>query len=196
MYSYAKMVIGYHIILTGYGHWLPNDPRGSLSQELHAPRLTPLGDVHYGLRESQPAPQELRAFYQRAQQRLHYPLRWWNSAERQGIGEAFGQVIAREDLTCHACAILRSHVHALFRKHHLKAEGISARLQDQARRVLKTQQLISDHPVFSADSCHHFKSKPAQMYETIEYIRGNYTKHNIAPIDFPFVSLYDGWPEN
>lgn len=191
------MVIGYHIIFTGYGHWLPNDPRGSLSHELHAPGLTPLGDVHFGLREEQPTSEELRAFYQMAQQRLHFPLLWWNSAERQAIACAFGQVIARDQLTCYTCAILRSHIHVLFRKHHLKAEGISNLLQDQVREALKAQKLVpQDHPVFSADSCHHFKSKPGQMAETIEYIRGNYAKHNIEPVDFPFVTFYDGWPEN
>jgi hypothetical protein len=28
------MVIGYHIILGAYGFWLPNDPRGSWSNEV------------------------------------------------------------------------------------------------------------------------------------------------------------------
>ncbi len=26
---YDRLVIGSHLILHGYGHWLPNDPRGS-----------------------------------------------------------------------------------------------------------------------------------------------------------------------
>jgi len=26
------MVIGFHVILTAYGFWLPNDPRGSWSE--------------------------------------------------------------------------------------------------------------------------------------------------------------------
>ncbi|MCE5325581.1 MAG: hypothetical protein ABFD92_17650 [Planctomycetaceae bacterium] len=29
------MIIAHHIILTGYGHWLPNDPRGSLSRSVY-----------------------------------------------------------------------------------------------------------------------------------------------------------------
>ena len=42
------MVIAHHIILTGYGHWLPNDPRGSMSREVHSARIAELGPDHDG----------------------------------------------------------------------------------------------------------------------------------------------------
>lgn len=36
-------VIAYHLILTAYGFWLPNDPRGSGSETVRAGQLTPFG---------------------------------------------------------------------------------------------------------------------------------------------------------
>ncbi|OQB82433.1 MAG: hypothetical protein BWX88_03985 [Planctomycetes bacterium ADurb.Bin126] len=37
------MVIGHHLMFTGYGHWLPNDPRGSLSLRAY-PFVKPYDD--------------------------------------------------------------------------------------------------------------------------------------------------------
>ena len=57
------MIIASHIILTGYGHWLPNDPRGSLSRELREVKFEAMGDVHTGRRKFQPTREQLRAFH-------------------------------------------------------------------------------------------------------------------------------------
>ncbi len=70
-------------------------------------------------------------------------------------------------------------------------------LRSAGKQLLVQRQLAAPgHPVFSADSCHHFKSRPAQMVETISYIDDNYVKHNLDQPDFVFVTPYDGWPEN
>lgn len=37
------MAIAYHITFGAYGFWLPNDPRGSWSDYVHAPRLRRFG---------------------------------------------------------------------------------------------------------------------------------------------------------
>ncbi|HEX9660013.1 MAG TPA: hypothetical protein VGA18_06905, partial [Rhodothermales bacterium] len=41
-------IIAHHLIWTLYGHWLPNDLRGSGSDVVRDPKLQPLGDVHQG----------------------------------------------------------------------------------------------------------------------------------------------------
>ena len=68
------MVIAYHLIWTAYGWWLPNDPRGSMSQGIATDVLTQLGEVHYGRKKIQPAGWEIREFYQRAQSLLKHEL--------------------------------------------------------------------------------------------------------------------------
>ena len=47
------MVLAYHMILSAYGFWLPNDPRGSWSTEVWAKDLKPFGDpIDPGTRRS------------------------------------------------------------------------------------------------------------------------------------------------
>jgi len=54
MRTHSRIVIGHHLILHGYGHWLPNDPRGSGSEELRQDKLAGLGPIHLGRKKSQP----------------------------------------------------------------------------------------------------------------------------------------------
>ena len=75
------MVAAYHLIWTAYGHWLPNDPRGSTSQEVHCANIAPLGELHYGRKRIQPAGQIIREFYEAARGVLKYELRTFIPAE-------------------------------------------------------------------------------------------------------------------
>ena len=77
------MVIAYHIILTGYGHWLPNDPRGSMSKEIAAGKLFALGSIHYGRKAIQPSREDLRAFRSQARPLLEHDVLWFDAAKRQ-----------------------------------------------------------------------------------------------------------------
>ena len=189
------MVIGYHIILTGYGHWLPNDPRGSLSHVIHAPEIARLGPSHYGRKEGQPSRAELARFKMNAGKALHFPLLWWDMVARQNLAYALGEVVLQNGLTCYACAILASHIHLLFRRHGMKAEAISPLLKEAGRERIRSLGFAPpDHPVFSADPCHHFKSTPAEMSECVQYIADNYVRHCVEPIPTPWTTVYDGWP--
>jgi hypothetical protein len=58
------MVVGYHLIWTAYGWWLPNDPRGSSSHEIRCADIVGLGELHHGRKKVQPAAGEIRRFYE------------------------------------------------------------------------------------------------------------------------------------
>ncbi len=68
------MVIAHHLILTAYGWWLPNDPRGSGSQAVATDVIAELGELHQGRRRVQPPSATIREFYTRAGGVLKYPL--------------------------------------------------------------------------------------------------------------------------
>lgn len=87
------MILAHHLILTAYGHWLPNDPRGSMSERTHTPRIRELGPAHYGRKSAQPGRGKLRGFYRKAERRLAYPTLWFDSAERRAVVEAVGEVV-------------------------------------------------------------------------------------------------------
>ena len=120
---------------------------------------------------------------------------WFDVAERQAIGEALGEVIRRERLTCYACAVLTDHVHVLIRKHRLKGEEMSRAFKDAARERLRRAGCVSeDHPVFSADACDMYKSDPQAVRNCIQYIYDNFRKHHLPPVEYKYVVGYDGWP--
>ena len=189
------MVIGHHIILTGYGHWLPNDPRGSMSHDVFSKRLADLADAHFGRKNPQPTREQLRAFHRQAAERLAYQVLWFESPERQAIANAFEQVIRAEQLTCYACAVLTDHAHLLIRRHCLQAEQMFRPLKDAARDALHLANMaLPDHPIFSADSCHLYKSTPESMHKCVNYIKSNSPKHNLPAPTYNFVTPYDNWP--
>ena len=188
-------VIAHHLILTGYGQWLSNDPRGSMSEKTWSPDLARLAENHFGRKRVQPPLDELRAFYREAQKHLAFPTVWWDAAGRRELVGAFGRVVAGEKLTCYACAVLRNHAHLLVRRHRLKAEQMHGLLKDVARAALRAAAIVpADHPVFSADSCHVFKSTPQSVHSCVQYINDNYRKHNLSPLACDFVVPYDNWP--
>lgn len=166
-----------------------------MSDRIFAPDLEKLGEIHFGRKDAQPSLDELRAFYQEVQKSLHYPVLWWDDHRRQVLADAFGSVVSSLGLTCYACAILSNHVHLLVRRHRLDAEEMERAFKQAGQRELIAHgHAQDDHPVFSADACHMFKSSVEEIRSCIAYIERNYVKHRIAPVNCPWVSVYDGWP--
>ena len=190
------MVLAHHLILMGYGHWLPNDPRGSWSSEVESERLKDLGAPHWGRKKVQPSRDELREFHQCADPELAFPKLWFDTLQRAMIVGAIGEIAKREKLTCWACAVLPNHVHMLVRAHRLEGEEMLELFKGRAREMLVTRGFAPPHhPVFSASKGDVFKRSPAEIRSCIKYIWDNFAKHNIPPERYPFVADYDGWPE-
>jgi len=126
------MVVGYHLVWTAYGWWLPNDPRGSSSHEIRVRPISKLGPLHEGRKKTQPKSAEIRRFYRDAEKLLNHALLKFNSPAVQIIADAFSTVVKREQYTCYACAIMPDHVHVLIRKHRDQTETMIANLQEES----------------------------------------------------------------
>ena len=122
------MVIGYHLVWTAYGWWLPNDPRGSMSRYIASDVLTELGELHYGRKRVQPPSQVIREFYEVARDLLKFQLLKFDPVEISAASEGFDSVVCAQKYTCYACAIMPDHVHVLIRKHRDSAEQMIANL--------------------------------------------------------------------
>jgi hypothetical protein len=189
------MVIGYHLIMTAYGRWLPNDPRGSTSKTIASDVIAVLGELHFGRKRIQPASREIRAFYDRAAAVLKYPLLDFNEQARVCIADAFGQGIRQNHYTCYAFATLQDHSHILLRKHKHPAEQMIENLQRIGAELLRDRGLrTNDHPVWSTGGWKVFLDEPEDIWRTITYIENNPRKHSLPSHTNPFVAPYDGWP--
>jgi hypothetical protein len=101
------MVVGYHLIWTAYGWWLPNDPRGSSSHEIRVERIAGLGELHHGRKPVQPLPAEIRRFYEEARGVLKHALLTFDDEAILLIGQSIGRVIRDKGYTCYECAVIR-----------------------------------------------------------------------------------------
>ena len=185
------MVIAYHLILTGYGHWLPNDPRGSLSREVRADALRDVAPIHFGRRAVQPSRPALREFMRQAQPRLAHPILWFDFAKRQALGEAFAQVINAKRYTCYACAILSNHAHLVIRKHRDRAEEMLGAFIGMSKSRLRAMGDIPEgHPIWSDDWYKKFLFTPAEVTRTVRYVERNPEKSDLAPQLHEFIRPY------
>ena len=187
------LVIAYHLIWTGYGWWLPNDPRGSMSKRVATDVIAELGELHYGRKEVQPTSTELRAFRNRARNVLDHPLRKFTREDTDIIAEAFNEVINEHKYTCYACAIMPDHIHLLIRKHKHKAEEMIANFQDKSRSRLRNHW-PDDHPIWGGPGWKVFLDHPDAIRRTITYIQRNPIEWKLPQQSFDFVTKYGGWP--
>ncbi len=189
------IVIAHHLIWTGYGWWLPNDPRGSTSRRIASDVIAELGELHYGRRKVQPSSAVMRDFHQRSEEVLLFPLIEFGPREVDAIAAAFADSIAEHRYTCYACAIMPDHVHVLVRKHKHKAEQMIENLQDSSRSRLRTSGLCEpDHPVWGGPGWKVFLDRPDAVRRTIRYVEENPIQRGLPPQRWPFVAEYDGWP--
>lgn len=190
----SRRVIAHHLILTGYGHWLPDDIRGSGSVEVTQEKLKELGPIHYGRKRIQPSRQELSQFFRKAEPILKFDRIWFDHAKRQAIGGAFAQVIANR-YTVWACAICKNHAHMCIRAHRDPAKIMWSYLTDVGRKAIrKFADVDPDHEVWTRAPYTVFCYTPDDIEDGIEYIVRNPPKEGLPPQSWPFVLPYDGWP--
>lgn len=188
------MIVGYHLIWTAYGWWLPNDPRGSMSQDIATDILTQLGEVHYGRKKIQPAGWEIREFYQKAKPLLKYELLKMNDADVDVVAKSFAETIRKCNYTCYACAIMSDHVHALIRRHRdLPEVMIEAFQTDSHDSLFAAGQRAVDHPVWGGTGWKVYLDCVEDIERTIRYIEQNPVKIGRPIQRWGFVTPYDGW---
>jgi REP element-mobilizing transposase RayT len=187
------IIIAHHLIWTGYGWWLPNDPRGSMSKRVATDVIAQLGELHHGRKKVQPTSAELRDFRARAKDVLDHPLRKFTDRDTEAIAEAFKDVVTQQNYTCYACAIMPDHIHLLIRKHKHKAEEMISHFQDESRSRLRNDW-PADHPIWGGPGWKVFLDHPNDIRRTIKYIERNPVEWNLPQQTYSFVAEYDGWP--
>ncbi|MBT3202145.1 MAG: hypothetical protein HN350_19755 [Phycisphaerales bacterium] len=189
------IVIAHHLILTAYGWWLPNDPRGSGSRIVGINTIAELGELHQGRQRIQPPSGTIREFYTRAENVLSFELVEFNAAAIQEIAVGFGEAISECQYTCYGCAIMPDHVHLIIRKHKDKAEQMIVNLQESCRLRLSAVGLRSSgHPVWARSGWKVFLDHPDDVRRTIRYVNNNPRQRKMPEQKWEFVTEYDGWP--
>jgi REP element-mobilizing transposase RayT len=196
-------VLAYHAIITAYGFWLPNDPRGSWSDYVRCWELARLGAATKvtARRSLAGKPHDSQQRLQ-AKQSLRYPPVSFSGEQAASIGSGFKTAIDESGYTVHACSILPEHTHLVVLRHRHKIELMVGHLKGRA-----THQLAADglHPLAACPKpngeipspwADHgwpvYLSTPADIHRAIAYVEQNPTKEGKPPQRWSFVTPYNG----
>jgi REP element-mobilizing transposase RayT len=189
------MVIAHHLIITAYGWWLPNDPRGSTSHCVVNDVLKDLGELHFGRKRIQPAGREIRAFYRQAEELLDHDLLTFDNPAVQIIASAFGKCIEENHYTCYGGVVMFDHAHLCLRKHKHRAEEMIEQFQDYSARALRAVKCrAGTHPVWAEGGWKVFLDHPEDVHRTIKYIEQNPIKMHRPIQRWPWITSYNNWP--
>jgi REP element-mobilizing transposase RayT len=144
-----RPVIAYHLILTCYGFWLPNDPRGSWSDFVRAWELRRFGPATKTTERRSHAwdPHDVRKRLE-AKKALARPPVQFTGAQALAVARGFKRFVERSNVVIHACAILPEHVHLVVARHNYSIEEMSRHLKADATTQLKREGLhpFANHP--------------------------------------------------
>jgi len=177
------MVIAYHIILTTYGTWLPNDPRGSYSKAVYDAELRTLGDVRYGRQDPQPDGNTLRRFWTASRDKLSRPQFFINDSTRKIIAGGFARVVQSLGLTIRACAIMNDHVHLLSLRGKHRVEYVFGQFKSQGTHALG----VSETP-WAKGAWKVFIEDAETIASAARYIEMNPIKAGREPQHWDFVT--------
>ena len=195
----GRRVIAVHLVLTLYGHWAVNDPRGSGSSDFIDLKFEPLAPIHFGRRPNheQPTRKELKDFHAKHDELLNFPVFWIDDEKRRAIAEAICEVIRAHGYTCYACAICGNHIHLIIRTHKHDALTMWNHFADGIRHRLRLrfpQDVVINHPVISARPYKVFLCTTDEVWDRIDYVERNPLKENLPLQRWAFVTPYDSFP--
>jgi REP element-mobilizing transposase RayT len=139
------IVRAHHLVITAYGFWLPNDPRGSWSDWVRRWELLRFGKAtKVTTRRSVAGRRHDFQLRQAAKKALRYPPVCFTGRQALAIGVGFRRAIEESGYVVYACSILPEHSHLVAARHVHKGELIIGHLKGRA-----TQQLLSEglHPL-------------------------------------------------
>jgi hypothetical protein len=194
------MVRWYHLIMTAYGFWLPNDPRGSWSDFVGSWEIYKFGaatktDEKHSLAH-EPHDATLRAAAKRA---LKFPPVRFDQRQREAIVEGFAQAIREGAYPVHALCIGHDHSHAVLGRHERSIERIARHLKSKATMSLTRAGI---HPLekhrkgaavpspWSEGIWSVFINDEKQLKNAIEYVERHPEKEGLAAQRWTFVTPF------
>jgi len=197
----SRPVIGYHVIFGAYGFWLPNDPRGSQSRYVFAPRLAAFGPPQK-LRDDTTLTPADAAQLRAMQSELELPPVRFHPAQIAAIAEGFGQIVGRLGLVFYAAALMPDHVHIVAARQEMHAEDIAAYLKRAGSRQLSQAGL---HPFaghvrrggrlpspWGEHGWKIFLFDLDEIEHAARYVSGNPTEAGLPAQSWPWVKEFEG----
>jgi REP element-mobilizing transposase RayT len=196
------MLHGFHAIISTYGFWLPNDPRGSWSAFVRRWELVRFGKATKveTRRSVAAAPHDVGRRHA-AKQSLKHPEVFFSGEQALSVGIGFRQAVDESDYRVHACSILPQHAHLVIGPDSRDISRIVGHLKARA-----TQQLAHDglHPLakhlepdgtipspWGRNGWVVYIFSEQHMRKAIQYVVDNPLKEGKPRQQWSFVTPYD-----
>jgi REP element-mobilizing transposase RayT len=139
------VIVGYHVIFSTYGFWLPNDPRGSWSEFVRSWELFRFGPATKTTeRRSLARDEHDVALRKSAKGALKYPPVVFDGLQARAVGRGFSTYVRRTGLAVWACAILPDHIHLVLGRAGMDVEQLVIQLKGEATQQLEREGI---HPM-------------------------------------------------
>ena len=135
-----RPVLAYHLVISAYGFWLPNDPRGSWSWVVRSPDLRVFGEAtKVETHRSVAGRPHDRGRRLAAKGALKYPPVRFDGLQARAIGTGFGKYVAKSGLTVWACAVMPDHAHLVVARHRYDIEAVGNLAKGEATKQLRAE---------------------------------------------------------
>jgi REP element-mobilizing transposase RayT len=197
------LVLAHHLIITAYGFWLPNDPRGSWSDFVRAWELFLAGgratkvDTHRSVAKK---PHDRAKRLETKKHMVREPVRF-SGLQARAIANGIADYVRRSGCVIYACAIMPDHVHFVIERFRYPIERVARQLKAAATTVLFNEGL---HP-FQHE---HYADRRApspwargewlvfldsvdDILRAIRYVNENPTRDGLKPQRWKFVTAFN-----
>ena len=196
-------VIAYHMILSAYGFWLPNDPRGSWSSVIRRYELLAFGHAtKTDTTRSMAGTQHDRALRLAAKRALKYlPVRF-TGEQAKLFATGFAAAADEGGYVFHALAILPDHAHLVIARHARHLDEVASHLKAKATRALNDAE---QHPLAPYRSDTGRTPSPwarkhwspyirdaGHLRNVIRYVEDNPVKAGLRRQKWSYVTRHDG----
>lgn len=189
----AMQPLGFHLIYSAYGFWLPNDPRGSWSTFVGSLRLYELFGpaTKVSVRESVAHRPHNRAARLAAKRTLKYPPAVFTGPQAREVGLGIRETVEDQGLVVWACAVMPDHVHLVTARHAVPPRQIVGRCRVRASRRLHDAGLWPvDRPVWGKGSWAVALDTRDDVAARIRYVERNPTAAGLPPQRWSFVTAW------
>lgn len=192
------MVRAYHLILSAYGFWLPNDPRGSWSDFVGAWELWQYGKATtVTVRQSLAAEFHNQKLRLQAKKALRYPAVHWSGLQARSIGNGFASFVSRAELDILACAVMPDHIHLVTARHDQTIQVVANHLKGAATRRITADGLhpLATQPtssgrmpkMFARGQWSVYLNRESDVQRAVRYVNENPTRAGLRPQRWTFV---------
>jgi len=192
------MVRWYHLIMTAYGFWLPNDPRGSWSDFVGSWELSKFGPAtKVDTKRSLAHDPHDRNRRLAAQAALKFPPVRFDEHQRLAIADGFEIAVREGGYAIGALCIGHDHAHAIVGRHDRTIEQIARHLKSKATMALtraailpleKCRQNDGTIPTPWAAKCWSvFINDEMQLASAIRYVERHPQKEGLDPQIYNFL---------